>query len=544
MEGVMRRDRNVRLSLLVVCLVAAAPLAWGDVVVFNVINVPADYSTIQEAIDAAGYGDSVIVAPGTYVENIVLKSGVVLQGAGAGVTTIQGTGNGSVVTANGVDSTTKIDGFTITGGGNTYVGGGINCDSSNLIISNNIITGNGANVTEGGGIFVNGLPSPTIRGNTITHNSALSGGGGINCWYSAPNIINNTITENEATYGGGVGCAYGERPTIQGNTISDNTASLGGGIWGYYASPIVFNNVLAGNTALSSGGAIETWGATFSVYNSSLYENTGARGGGIVAAAGSTITVVNSILWGNSDDLFADPGSTCTATYSNISDGDPGLGNISADPRFVDSALGDFRLLDDSPCIDNGTNDGAPPNDRDGNLRPHDGDGDGVAVCDMGAYEIPVPTVPDADHDGVPDEFDNCPSVANPDQADGDSDGVGNTCDNCPGLANPSQVDIDGDGLGDVCDPFPNDADNLAACMSQLGTCPGELASCTTDLLGAQDSLQEGMAGLAEIRRLLVLPRGRRHSSFRCSGALCPALQAVIRDLLPPPRHGDELRSR
>src|SRR3989338_10803330 len=139
MEGVMRRERNVLLLLFVVCLVAAAPLAWGDDL-FNIINVPADYSTIQEAIDAAGYGDSVLVAPVTYVENIVLKSGVVVQGAGADVTTIQGTGNGSVVSATRVDSTTKIDGFTITGGGNTYYGGGINCQNSDLVISNNIIT--------------------------------------------------------------------------------------------------------------------------------------------------------------------------------------------------------------------------------------------------------------------------------------------------------------------------------------------------------------------------------------------------------------------
>jgi len=145
------------------------------------------------------------------------------------------------------------------------------------------------------------------------------------------------------------------------------------------------------------------------------------------------------------------------------------------------------------------------------------------------------PTVPDADRDGVPDDLDNCPFTGNADQADVDGDLVGDVCDNCAELANPEQEDLDGDGLGDVCDPFPYDPDNLAACMSQLGTCPAELDSCTSDLLGSQASLEEGMAGLAEIRRLLALAPGRRSSTFTCSGLLCPGLQAVIHDLLAPP---------
>jgi len=58
----------------------------------------------------------------------------------------------------------------------------------------------------------------------------------------------------------------------------------------------------------------------------------------------------------------------------------------------------------------------------------------------------------DMDSDGVPDEADNCPYVANPDQADGDGDGHGDACDNCPAVPNPDQSDLDGDGLGDACD--------------------------------------------------------------------------------------------
>ena len=82
--------------------------------------------------------------------------------------------------------------------------------------------------------------------------------------------------------------------------------------------------------------------------------------------------------------------------------------------------------------------------------------------------DIPVPdpdTIIDYDEDGIADETDNCPTVANPGQEDGDYDGVGDVCDNCPDDYNPSgkgvQDDFDGDGIGDVCDNCPYFADTV-----------------------------------------------------------------------------------
>jgi hypothetical protein len=69
----------------------------------------------------------------------------------------------------------------------------------------------------------------------------------------------------------------------------------------------------------------------------------------------------------------------------------------------------------------------------------------------------PEPEPVDSDSDGIPDDTDNCPDVANPDQADNDidhADGVGDLCDNCPHATNADQVDSDGDGEGDACDPL------------------------------------------------------------------------------------------
>ncbi len=84
----------------------------------------------------------------------------------------------------------------------------------------------------------------------------------------------------------------------------------------------------------------------------------------------------------------------------------------------------------------------------------------------------------DFDEDGIEDDFDNCPFVANLDQADADGDQAGDTCDNCVGTANELQLDADGDHLGDACDPdidgdsIENLADNCPAIpnLTQLNT--------------------------------------------------------------------------
>jgi hypothetical protein len=75
----------------------------------------------------------------------------------------------------------------------------------------------------------------------------------------------------------------------------------------------------------------------------------------------------------------------------------------------------------------------------------------------------------DTDGDGVPDDSDNCPTVANLDQTDTDDDGLGDACDNCPTVANLDQTDTDDDGLGDACDPCPQDPDpTCEPCVMRL----------------------------------------------------------------------------
>ncbi|MHC4442311.1 MAG: thrombospondin type 3 repeat-containing protein [Planctomycetota bacterium] len=85
---------------------------------------------------------------------------------------------------------------------------------------------------------------------------------------------------------------------------------------------------------------------------------------------------------------------------------------------------------------------------------PDQADSDGNGVGD--ACEGSTSPLPDKDGDGFVDTSDNCPSNPNADQADGDSDGIGDVCDNCPSAPTIDQADSDGDGIGDACDNCPN----------------------------------------------------------------------------------------
>ncbi len=117
-------------------------------------------------------------------------------------------------------------------------------------------------------------------------------------------------------------------------------------------------------------------------YGINLYEEHGGEGG-------SVATVVNSIVWGNETDMIRDALSAITITYSNLYTYTitgtvilPGVGNINADPLFRAPQNGDYRLRQDSPCVDTGTSVDAPDEDIWGIYRPH---GDGH---DMGAHEF------------------------------------------------------------------------------------------------------------------------------------------------------------
>src|SRR5262249_4102846 len=110
----------------------------------------------------------------------------------------------------------------------------------------------------------------------------------------------------------------------------------------------------------------------------------------------NSLVLVNNIIAFNSGGVYAAPGTAkptvfgnnCLTNPVNYVNLEAGSGDVHLDPHFVNPAAGEYHLRSDSPCIDTGTILFAPTIDYDGIPRPLDGNGDGVPLIDMGAFEF------------------------------------------------------------------------------------------------------------------------------------------------------------
>ena len=371
-----------------------------------------DACGLQAALDKAIPGDEIWVAAGTYLPTkpisstfpknsptFNLETGVAIYGgfpAEGGewrdrdpafhLTTLSGelglasddTDNSfHVVTASGVDATAILDGFTISGGrasGSVGGGGMYNRGGSSPTLTKLIFSGNFAGIGGGGGIFNEG-GSPRLTDVTFTNNFGYFGGGMFNT--SGSPILNNVsfIGNETDMYGGGM-INVSSHPKLTNVTFSANMATRYGG----------------GGMANFSGSNPELTNVTFTGNQASI----GFLGGAILnVRAGHTMT--STIVWGNTpvvNQIYNyDETAFAFASYSIIEGGYAGETNISSDPLL--SPLADngglthtHALGAGSPAIDNGNPVNCPATDQRGFLRSIDGDGDGTAVCDMGAYEV------------------------------------------------------------------------------------------------------------------------------------------------------------
>jgi hypothetical protein len=397
-----------------------AVLASGSFAQATVINVPTDQPTIQDAIDVAENGDTVLVAPGTYLENINFsgKDITVKSSNGNKVTIIDGGHNNSVVTFDSSEGRKAVlRGFTIQNGeanSNTdFEGGGISISSAsptitgNILKHNNAVNGGGGiavqfssalvqgNLVEnnsqtpgysggtgGGGIAVNGTGSAQIIGNTIQNNSwASSNGGGIVLLDAGtPTLKNNIIDGNVADSegeGGGILIESESNAVIVQNLIYNNSAGQGSGIYFNvpegYSGPVLINNTIVG-TSSSQGSAVYASGFDDQVqfFNNLMV----GPGKGSPVFCDSTSDETPPTFTNN--DAFSPKASglqgTCSAQASTN-------GNISADPLFVGKT--NFQLKTGSPAINAGDNSAPdlPPLDLAGKTRVVGG------TIDIGAYE-------------------------------------------------------------------------------------------------------------------------------------------------------------
>ena len=418
----------MRSSLTLALAALTCIFAVQTVVAQNTINVPAGQLTIQAGINAAVNGDTVLVAPGTYFENINFngKAITVTTSTGAAQTIIDGGNIESVVTFSGGEGPGSVlNGFTLQHGNasfnNRYLGGGIYVSGGSPTITNNIVQNN----TSCAGGFGIGLyfSSSLIQGNTITNNSdyhaLCSGGGGAGILVGGAGnakIIGNVISNNAAYSGNGGGIALesANSPVVKNNVIFGNAAmglspaAQGGGIYSEGSTnDLIIQNVLYGNSSGQGGGIYSgSWGV---VANNTISGGvgSGALGSAVYTASGSHLQIVDNIVVGvaNENALYCDgiydpipPALSNNDVYSSAASGFGGIcagvggqtGNISADPLFVNSPAGNFHLQPTSPAIDGGTN--AAPNlpqtDFAGGPRILDGNNDCVSTVDMGAYEL------------------------------------------------------------------------------------------------------------------------------------------------------------
>ena len=258
--------------------------------------VPSRYRTISAAISAAHNGDTILVSPGTYRENLtIMGKAITIKAANANpaMTVIAGNPGRTPVMIQNVGAGMRLLGFRIANG---------NAPSG-----------------QGGGITIANGASPVIAYNQIIFNRS-NDGAGILVWnHSNPDIAYNYIENNvAATFGGGVFAVRASNPTMHHNVIMANHASGGGGIYleddpanrAAHAGGLVTMNTIANNAASGQGGGIMLrTGEVARITRNTITGNRSPYGGGIeVETNGSGPTITGNVIQGNAAPT-SQPGS-------------------------------------------------------------------------------------------------------------------------------------------------------------------------------------------------------------------------------------------
>jgi hypothetical protein len=298
----MGRERILSILLILISIVLLSSTVVHSRTWYIKPDQTGDAPNIRSAVIGASAGDTILVAPGVYLELPlpIDKAIHLISESGPEVTTIKlfrvSVDDVIVIGVCDVYDDCSIIGFTITGGdgGSLSAGGGIQCIRAKALIKDNIITGNWC--STGGGMYCSGYPSAVIEGNLFYNNAAWVAGA-IDIFDSSPIIRNNTIVYNYAT---------------------DGTSAVR--ITGSSSYPIITNNIIANNMSYWEGGAAVASGTPE-----------------------DQITFECNDVWNNPP-----------ANYGGTMSDQTGInGNISLDPLFCGiSGSNNYYLQSSSPCAE------------------------------------------------------------------------------------------------------------------------------------------------------------------------------------------------
>jgi hypothetical protein len=268
--------------------------------------VPSDFATVAAALAVSSVGDTVLLAPGTYVENLDLPSGVRIVGDGPRESVVlHGTGSGSVVRCLSTGPLTGLSSLTLEAGTGTFdggarLGGAIYMQAARLRLENVVIQANQADV--GGGVYA--------------HLSTL-------VW------IDGVLAGNAASAGGGLFLSGGSH-SLTGVDATANRADRGGALYALDLTLLAFDQCdWAQNVALEQGGAAAFVGSAAVATLCRFERNSADYGGAWMVGEGSQVECTRCVFYENRADVAGGgvhascdglPGSGCAQALVAASD--------------------------------------------------------------------------------------------------------------------------------------------------------------------------------------------------------------------------------
>lgn len=359
-------------------------------------DAPIDACTPGEGVDRIVFTPSLSGTIELNGQELLIQSSLSIEGPGADSITVSANRLSRVVTIDdGAPATAHevvISGLTLANG-QTDASGGAIYNREALVLSAVTLTGNSA--AELGGGLDNYSGTVSITDSLLTGNSA-SRGGAISNFQGTLTLNGTSITDNTAAYYGGGLASYEAESTIDQTTFSGNRATdFGGAISNFAGAVVLQTSTLSGNSA-AAGGGLDGYGTDIQVTQSTLAANSAIEGGAIYGNE-SQIALTNTIV-GQSDapaSCFLN-GGALTAAMDSLADDN----SCGATSMVNDLGLGPLQdnggptatqaLVSGSPAIDAGDAGGcaALTTDQTGLPRVVDGNGDGNAECDTGAFEF------------------------------------------------------------------------------------------------------------------------------------------------------------